>query len=110
MIFTVSYGNAPVERGLNVNNLILENNMKAKIIIVHHFVKGCMIINELLSHTFEINNDLILSVKNARGRYQQELEENKLCKERDEGALKILACSNHAFTCSNCTFMCKEIP
>ena len=58
--------------------------MKAKTIIAHHFIKDCMITNELLPHTFEINNDLILSVKNARGRNQQELEENKLCKENDK--------------------------
>ena len=41
-----------------------------------------MIANEFSSHTFEINNDLILSVKKARGRYQLELEENKSCKEK----------------------------
>ena len=43
-----------------------------------------MIAYELLPHRFEINNDLILSIKKARGRYQQELEEKKLCKEKND--------------------------
>ena len=82
MMFTVSHGNTSVERGFSVNNLILANNMKAETIIAHCFIKGYMIANEFSSHTFEINNDLILSVKKARGRYQLELEENKSCKEK----------------------------
>ena len=64
MIFIVSHGNASVESGLIVNNLILENNMKVETVIVHRFIKDYnMIANELSSHTFEINSDLILSVK-----------------------------------------------
>ena len=41
--------------------------MKAETITVHHFIKDYMITNELLPHTFKINNVLILSVKKARG-------------------------------------------
>ena len=64
VIFIVSHGNASVESGLIVNNLILENNMKVETVIVHRFIKDYnMIANELSSHTFEINSDLILSVK-----------------------------------------------
>ena len=58
--------------------------MKAETITTHHFIKYYIITNELSPHTFEINNVLILSVKKARGRYQQELEENKLCKEKND--------------------------
>ena len=56
--------------------------MKAETIIVHHFIKDYMIANELY-HLIHLkkNNDLILSVKKARGRYQQELKE-KSCKEK----------------------------
>ena len=82
--FTLSHGNASVERFTILNNLILENNMKAKTIIAHCFIKDCMITNELLPYTFEINIDSVLSVKNARGRYQQKLEENKSCKEKND--------------------------
>ena len=64
--------------------MILENNMKEKIIIAYCFIKDSMITNELLPHTFEINNDLILLVKNSRGRYQQKWEENKSCKEKND--------------------------
>ena len=48
--------------------------MNAETIITHLFIKDYMIANKLSPHTFEINNDLILSVKKASGRYQQELE------------------------------------
>lgn len=43
-----------------------------------------MITNELLFHTLEINNDLILSIKKAKGRYQQELEEKRSCKVKND--------------------------
>ena len=66
LIFTVSHGNASVERGFSVNNLILENNIKAETIIAHYFIKAYMIENELSTHTFEINNDSILLAKKAR--------------------------------------------
>ena len=82
LIFTRSHGKSSVVRGFSVNNLILENNMKAESIIAHRFIKDYLIANELSSHTFEINNDLILSVKKAKGRYQQELEGKKSCKEK----------------------------
>ena len=72
-----------VECGFSVNDLILENNVKAETIIAHLFIKDYLIANELLPHTFEINNDLMLSVKKARGRYQQELEEKKSYKEKN---------------------------
>ena len=74
LIFTVSHGNASAERGLSVNNLIWGNNMIAETINAHRFIKDYMIANELFPHIFEINNDLILSLKKVRGRYQQELE------------------------------------
>ena len=74
LIFTVSHGNASAERGLSVNNLIWGNNMIAETINAHRFIKDYVIANELFPHIFEINNDLILSLKKVRGRYQQELE------------------------------------
>ena len=52
LIFTGSHGNASAERGFSVNNLILENNMKAEAIIAHRFIKDFMIENELSPHTF----------------------------------------------------------
>ena len=84
LIFTVNHENASVEHEFSVNNLILGNSMKAETIIPHCFIKNYMITNELLPHTFEINNDLLLSVKKARGRYQQELQEEKSCKEKND--------------------------
>ena len=42
--------------------------MKAETIIAHCFIKDYMLANELLPHTFETNNDLILSVKKAKAR------------------------------------------
>ena len=84
LIFTVNHENASVEHEFSVNNLILENSMKAETIIAHCFIKNYMITNELSPHTFEINNDLLLLVKKARGRYQQELQEEKSCKEKND--------------------------
>ena len=58
LIFTLSH----VESGFNVNNLIFETILK-QIVITRRFIKDNLIANKLLPHTFEINNDLILSVK-----------------------------------------------
>lgn len=58
LIFTLSH----VESGFNVNNLIFETILK-QIVITRRFIKDYLIANKLLPHTFEINNDLILSVK-----------------------------------------------
>ena len=58
LIFTLSH----VESGFNVNNLIFETILK-QIVITRRFSKDYLIANKLLPHTFEINNDLILSVK-----------------------------------------------
>ena len=83
LTFNASHGKVSVERGFSVNNLILENNMKVETIIAHRFINDYVIPNELSAHTFEINIDLILSVKKASGRYQQELDEKKSCKEKN---------------------------
>ena len=58
LIFTLSH----VESGFNVNNLIFETILK-QIVITRRFIKDYLIANKLLPPTFEINNDLILSVK-----------------------------------------------
>ena len=58
LIFTLSH----VESGFNVNNLIFETILK-QIVITRRFIKDYLIANKLLPHTFEINNDLILSIK-----------------------------------------------
>ena len=58
LIFTLSH----VESGFNVNNLIFETILK-QIVITRRFIKDYLIANKLLPHTFEINSDLILSVK-----------------------------------------------
>ena len=58
LIFTLSH----LESGFNVNNLIFETILK-QIVITRRFIKDYLIANKLLPHTFEINNDLILSVK-----------------------------------------------
>ena len=58
LIFTLSH----VESGFNVNNLIFETILK-QIVITRRFSKDYLIANKLLPHTFEINNNLILSVK-----------------------------------------------
>ena len=58
LIFTLSH----VESGFNVNNLIFETILK-QIVITRRFIKDYLIANKLFPHTFEINNDLILSVK-----------------------------------------------
>lgn len=69
--FNTSHGNLSVERGLSVNDLILENNMKAETIIAHYFIKDSVIPNEISPHIFEMNTDLKISVKKARVKCQR---------------------------------------
>ena len=61
-IFRLIFTQSHVESGFNVNNLIFETILK-QIVITRRFIKDYLIANKLLPHTFEINNDLILSVK-----------------------------------------------
>ena len=82
LIFTVSHGSSSVEHGFSVNNLILKKQYESRNHNCTSFHQGLYDCKWIISpHTFEKNNDLILSVKKARGRYQQELKE-KSCKEK----------------------------
>ena len=51
IIFTLSHGEASVERGFNGNNVVLKQNQKHKTVASGKFIKNHMATNNLLLHT-----------------------------------------------------------
>ena len=72
----ISHGNARVESGFSINQLILDVNMKEQSLAAQHIVyDGVM--NEGGPIKADINSNMIKSVRLASNRYKFALEENK---------------------------------
>ena len=72
----LSHGNARVDSGFSVNQLILDANMKEQSLVAQHFVyEGVM--NEGGPIKADINSNMIKAVRLASNRYRFALEENK---------------------------------
>ena len=77
VVFTLSHGQASVERGFNDNNLVLKDNLKDNSIVARRFVKNYMSANGLKPRTVIINAKMIGSVKGAWRRYNEYIEAQK---------------------------------
>ena len=83
IIFCMSHGQASVERGFNDHNIVLKDNMGDSTIIARRFIKNYLRVNKIEPYTVKIRNELLKSVKFARQRYDDHLEEQrKLAKEQ----------------------------
>ena len=77
ILFTLSHGQASVERGFSENNQVLAQNMKVESIISRRLIKDHMVSNDLQPHTIDISREMMLSVKMAHQRYKD--QQNFFC-------------------------------
>ena len=63
IIFSMSHGQASVERWFNDNNVVLHHNMAADSVIARRFVKNYMSVNGLESYTVPLTQQLLKSAK-----------------------------------------------
>ena len=85
LILVLSHEQANVERGFNVNNIVLNVNGSEKSVVSRKLIIDHMQKNNLLPSTIELTNKLIRSVKTARQRYQLDPEQQKKNAKHDEG-------------------------
>ena len=76
IIFTLSHGQASVERGFNDNNVVLKDNI-SNVSVIARFLKNYMRVNNVEPSNMQISRDLVKSVKASRQRYQIHLEDEK---------------------------------
>ncbi|GBN49355.1 hypothetical protein AVEN_57100-1 [Araneus ventricosus] len=99
MIMILSHGNSNVERGFSINKECLWENMKEQTLIARRIVYDSIQANGGINN-FEVSKQLILSVRNSRGNYEEykekkrkeekELRENFKRKREAENQLKEL--------------------
>ena len=92
LIFTLSHGQAEVERGFSHNKSITKENMSATSFVSKRLIRDHMIANSLLPHSIEINAVMLQHVRGARMKYSLYLEDQKkdTQKEKDNSQLQIL--------------------
>ncbi|GBL72498.1 hypothetical protein AVEN_115410-1 [Araneus ventricosus] len=99
MIMILSHGNSNAERGFSINKECLWENMKEQTLIARRIVYDSIQANGGINN-FEVSKQLILSVRNSRGNYEEykekkrkeekELRENLKRKREAENQLKEL--------------------
>ena len=83
LIFTLSHGQAAVERGFSINNSVSDTNMKPETIISKRIIRDHMLAHSVKPHTIEMSSALVKSVKAAYSRYVQTMEGEKKKKQYD---------------------------
>ena len=92
LIFTLSHGQAEVERSFSHNKSITKENMSTTSFVSKRLISDHMIANSLLPHSIEINPVMLQHVRGARMKYSMYLEDQKkdTQKEKDNSQLQIL--------------------
>lgn len=85
LIFTLSHGQADVERGFSLNKNLINQNMESLTIISRRRVKDHLLSNKLLPHTFEVPTKLMQYAQSAHRNYVTYLETMKV----QEGVEKV---------------------
>ena len=88
LIFTLSHGQAAVERGFIVNRYLLANNVKEKSIVSQRIIYDYMKANDFSAESIPITNMLLLSVKTSRQQQNVDLDERKKKKEESVNSRK----------------------
>ena len=87
MIFSISHGEAAVERGFSHNKTVLQNNITAKSVCSKRFVKDYLLSNGILPHEVRITRAMTLSVKDAKMKYEKFLLESERAKKSSEASV-----------------------
>ena len=100
IIFSMSHGQASVERGFNDNNAVLHHNMAAGSAIGRRFVKNYMSVNGLESYTVPITPQFLKSAKCARRRYEVHLEDMTKSHQKEENRVDavLVFCSKRYYS------------
>ena len=77
ILFTISYGQALVERGFGLNKTMLKDNIEQTSVICRSLIKYYLVMKNAKPYTTEISNQLILDIKSSRMKYESYLEEQK---------------------------------
>ena len=105
IVFTMSHGQASVERGFNDNNVVLKDNMGDLTVVARRFIKNYLRINKVKPYTIQISSELLKSVKSARHRYEIHLEEQKKSAQKEQKNVELVEVENELQTmtsqCSN---------
>jgi len=72
-IFTLSHGQASIERGFSINSNMLSENMKEKSLISCRTIKDFMVSNKLKAREIEMNNEMIKAFRSASLQYKNYL-------------------------------------
>ena len=78
MFLILFHGQSEVERRFSVNKQLLVENLKAKSLVVLRRIEYHMNFSGLRPENIKISNELIKSVKEAHGLYQDELEKQSV--------------------------------
>ena len=77
ILFTISHGQALVERGFSLNKTMLKDNIEQTSVICRSLTKYYLVMKNVKPYTTKISNQLILDIKSSRMKYESYLEEQK---------------------------------
>ena len=80
MILCLNHGQAAVERGFSVNKNLLQVNMTEASIVPQRMIYDHMISKDLQPQTLSMTKGLLQSVRTARSRYDENLNEKRKSK------------------------------
>ena len=98
VVFTLSHGQASVERGFNDNNVVLKQNQKDNTVVSRRFIKNYMSANNFLPHTAPITQGLVKSFKSAWRRYKQYLEDSRESEKKEKKNEELQQLENEVMT------------
>ena len=87
LVFSLSHGQAPIERGFSHNKGVLETNMQEKTIVSKRIIKDCLTTQHLAAHQVVITLGLMKFVnlsKKAHIMDQEKKKEAKVAKEKSQ--------------------------
>ena len=98
VVFTLSHGQASVERGFNDNNAVLKQNQKDNTVVSRRFIKNYMSANNFLPHTAHITQGLVKSFKSAWRHYKQYLEDSRESEKKEKKNEELQQLENEVMT------------
>ena len=94
LVFVLSHGQAAVERGFNLHDISLQENIGAESTNSRRIIIDHMLSLGLTPETIDIPRKLLLSVKSARFRYEEAKKEQRDKAERETKHQKLLNIDN----------------
>ena len=77
VVFVLSHGEAAVERGFNFKDQSLKENISAESLNVHRIITDHMISCNVKPETIDIPNNVLLSAKSSRVKYEEAKKQNR---------------------------------